>query len=71
MSSATTLSGTVPDTDQPSTSASGCPGPNFTGVSGDQPQPSELFVYQWEDWVVLYLRNLRQIVDESVPTNER
>ena len=71
MSSATTLSGTAPDTDQPSTSASGCPGSNFIGVSDDQPQPSELFVYKWEDWVVLYLRNLRQIVDESVPTNER
>ena len=71
MSSATTLSGASPDMDQPSTSVSDCPGPESTGVSADQPQSSELFVYPWDDWVVLYLRNLRQIVDESVPTNER
>lgn len=54
--------------DQPNTPAS----TSATGTVADHSPSCELPLYLWEDWVVLYLRHMRQMLNEKeIPTNER
>ena len=43
------------------------------GMAVDQSKETsaEPSLYPWEDWVVVYLRHMRQLFDKEVPTNER
>ena len=40
-------------------------------VDANQLSRSEQLVYLWEDWVVLYLKEMRDTLNESIPINER